>query len=120
MGLVLVFMLAFSLPAFAVGYRATKEAKEFNVSKWHQEPLYIDRAFGKLSYGAWNFLLGWTELLREPYEAAVLGKNIPLGVVKGVGFAAADTGVGLIHFFTFPITALDIPMPQGGVEAREF
>lgn len=116
----LVFALIASPSAFAIGYRPLEKELEIDSSRWHKEPLYIDRAFGKLTYGFWNFFLGWTELLREPYEAAVLGKNIPLGIVKGVAFAVTDTAVGFIHFLTFPITALDIPMPQGGVEAREF
>ena len=96
------------------------EASTYNPIEWKKEKLYIDRAFGKLNFGIWNFLFGWTELATEPYESILTDENLLIGIGKGVLFGAADTAGGFLNFVTFPITALSIPLPEGGIEHHEF
>lgn len=120
MVLAFTFFVLFSHFAFAVEYRPVLEGETYDPSQWQKERLYIDRAFGKLTYGAWNFFLGWMELGREPYEAAVLGDNLLLGVAKGIAYSIADMGGGALNVLTFPITTLNTPLPEGGIEHREF
>ena len=88
--------------------------------KWHDEKLWIDRAWGKAMFGSWNFFLGWTVLMKEPYETATLGDNFFVGLGRGVVYGVADTAGGLLNVVTFPLTFLQIPLPEGGVESREF
>ncbi len=89
-------------------------------ANWKKEKLYIDRAFGKLNYSTWNFFFGWTEILTEPYEAVEINDNVIKGVAKGVFNAVFDTAGGFINMFTFPLTFLNFPLPEGGIESREF
>jgi len=118
----LIFLVVSSMAtnAFAIEYRVVKEGQHYDPSLWRQEEVYIDRAFGKLIYGAWNFFLGPFELVREPYEAYAVGDSLLVGLGRGILFAAGDTIGGLLNAFTFPFTTLVIPLPEGGVDAREF
>ena len=116
----LLFSLFLVQDAFAIEYRPVEKEATYNPSQWKKESHYIDRAFGKLTYGTWNFMLGWMELAREPYEASVLGDNLLLGFAKGIAYSVADMGGGLLNTLTFPVTVLTIPLPEGGVESREF
>jgi hypothetical protein len=121
---VLVIALALAIlnasPVWAVGYRVPGPEQTYRPQEWDQEKLYIDRAFGKLTFGAWNFMLGWMQLFRKPYEAMSLDDSLLIGTAKGIAYAVIDTAGGALNLITFPITALKIPLPEGGVEAREF
>jgi len=114
----IVFILLIVL--LASPFVQAAETIAYRPAEWKKEELYIDRAFGKLNFGFWNFLLGWTELATEPYEATMTDGNILLGIGKGILFGAADTGGGFLNMVTFPITALSIPLPEGGIEQHEF
>ena len=92
----------------------------YQPSEWKKEPLYIDRAFGKLNFSFWNFLFGFTKFATKPYEAYMTDENVLLGIGKGILFGVADTAGGLLNGVTFPITALSIPLPEGGIETHEF
>ncbi len=96
------------------------EETDYRPSEWKKEKLYIDRVFGKLNFGVWNFFLGWTELATEPYESFMTDENILLGIGKGILFGFADTAGGFLNAVTFPVTVLSIPLPEGGIEHHEF
>ena len=115
-----LIMIATSTAAFAIDFRPVAEGTKYDTAKWHDEPEYNNRAFGKFVYGAWNFMFGWMELFREPYEAAVLGDNVFVGAAKGITYSVADMAGGALSVITFPVTCLQIPLPEGGIKSREF
>ena len=81
-------------------------------SPWVDNGSYADQAKGKLAYGAKNFLGGWTQLITEPKN----NEGGPLaGLFLGIYNAAIYTVGGALHIATFPITAVDVPIPNGGV-----
>lgn len=96
------------------------DAGTYRPSEWRSEKEYIDRAFGKFNFGIWNFFFGWTELATEPYESLMTDENFLWGIGKGVFNGLADTVGGAANIVTFPITALYIPLPEGGIEQHEF
>ena len=85
-------------------------------SPWAKETGYVNQAKGKLIYGVKNVLLGWTELFTQPYEDAQNGENILMGIGKGVWNAVGQTVGGALHAVTFPIPAIDVPLPEGGTQ----
>ena len=85
-------------------------------SPWKKRTGWGRQAQGKLAFGARNTLLGWTEVVTEPYAAAQHGRSVAGGLVKGLWNGLADTLGGAAHLVTFPITSLDVPLPQGGVQ----
>ena len=85
-------------------------------SPWAQETGYANQVKGKLVYGVKNVLLGWTELFSQPYEDAQNGENILVGIGKGVWNAVGQTVGGALHAVTFPIPAIDVPLPEGGTQ----
>lgn len=118
----IIILLSFAFPwtVSAEDFRPVKSQAFYNSADWDKEPEYINRAFGKLAFGFWNFLLGWTKIAREPYEAAVLDDNVLIGAARGLAWGVLDTAGGFLNMITFPITALKIPLPEGGVDSREF
>lgn len=89
--------------------------KRKHQSPWKKQAGWANQARGKFIFGSKNTLLGWTELITEPYQAAHKGRNVAMGVGKGVINGLADTVGGAVHLVTFPVTALDLPLPEGGV-----
>ena len=85
-------------------------------SPWADEATYTDQALAKLKYGLTNTLLGWTSLFRTPAAEVDAGENIVVGIGKGLYNAVGQTALGAVHAATFPITALDIPLPEGGTD----
>jgi hypothetical protein len=85
-------------------------------SPWAAEPTYGAQAGAKLKYGLTNTLLGWTSLIRTPVQAAQDGENVLVGIVRGVYNGVGQTVLGAAHAVTFPITAIDIPLPEGGTD----
>ncbi len=83
-------------------------------SPWTQETTYSGKLKGKLDFGFKNALAGWTEILTEPAKDKEW-KNLGNGLVVGITNGVADTLGGLLHLATFPITNLDIPLPENGV-----
>ncbi len=90
--------------------------QDYTASPWTHETGWSNRAIGKLGFGAKNLLLGWTDLFMEPKQAMDEGGNF----FKGLGIGIKDTVEnelgGALHVVTFPITALDVPLPEGGVQ----
>ena len=84
-------------------------------SAWTSESGYANRAGHKLEFGLRNFLLGWTELFTEPQHAIKDHKNVFVGIGYGLKNTLEDELGGAVHVVTFPITAVDAPLPQGGV-----
>lgn len=87
-----------------------------SASPWTTKQQWVEKADGKLYYGAKNLLLGWTELFTEPFDAYREKRNIAGGVWEGLGNAIGQTVGGAAHVATFPITQIDVPLPEGGTQ----
>mgnify|MGYP001564637944 CR=1 FL=1 len=85
-------------------------------SPWMDEATYSEQALAKLKYGLTNGLLGWTSLFRTPAAEIQAGENVVVGIGKGLWNATGQTVGGALHAATFPITAIDIPLPEGGTD----
>lgn len=102
--LLLVFFSIVLIPAGA-----------FAASPWTEQITYRDKLKGKLDFGFKNFLGGWTEIFTEPNDYHKEGKNVAEGTAKGIWNAVVFTVGGLLHIVTFPLTSLDVPLPDNGV-----
>lgn len=95
-------------------------------SPWKDAPTYRDKALQKFDFGVMNFLVGWTEIISQPAENykgkpskrnrfvtffPLFGKGLALGIVNTAG--------GLLHVTSAPVTMLDIPLPQNGVNFKK-
>ena len=87
----------------------------FKASPWTTETTWKGQALGKLEFGFKNFFAGWTEIFTEPVEACKAKSCVIKGFGRGVFNAILDEVGGLLHIATFPITQLDVPLPEGGV-----
>ena len=85
-------------------------------SPWTNEVGYKSRACSKLGFGVKNLLLGWTDLVTEPKEAIDTGDNFFIGLGYGLKDALENTLGGVVHLVTFPLTEVDAPLPEGGVQ----
>ena len=90
--------------------------KEYTASPWTHEVGYTNRMVGKLGFGIKNLLHGWTELFTEPKEALSAGTNFFVGLGKGLKNGLEQELGGVVHLVTFPITAIDAPLPEGGTQ----
>jgi len=90
--------------------------KDYTASPWTSEAGYANRAKGKLIFGVKNLLLGWTDLYTETREAMEAGDNAFLGLGVGLKDTIENELGGAVHLVTFPITAIDAPLPEGGVQ----
>ena len=88
----------------------------FAKSPWAEEVTYGDKVRGKIVYGMANFFGGWIALYYEPLQARQDHKNIFAGIGKGLVNAVVLTVGGLAHLVTAPMTFIDIPLPNNGVE----
>ena len=85
-------------------------------SPWADEITYSEQVVAKLKYGVKNTLLGWTSLFRTPAAEVEAGENIIVGIGKGVWNGVGQTVGGALQAVTFPITAIDVPLPEGGTD----
>lgn len=85
-------------------------------SSWASEMGWGAQAKGKLVYGLKNVLLGWTELFTEPKDSLSEGTNFFAGIGRGIWNGVGQTVGGALHLVTFPITAIDVPLPEGGTQ----
>jgi hypothetical protein len=90
--------------------------KQYVPSAWTQEMGYQNRAKGKFLFGAKNALLSCTELYNEPREMAESNGNVFVGIGHGLRNMLGDTVGGAIHLVTFPITTVDVTLPEGGTD----
>lgn len=104
--LLMIMVLVSSLPVAALA-----------ASPWTTETTTHDKVMGKLGYGLKNTLLGWTELIRQPFNGAKdehiigFGKGLFTGLYDGVMYTVG----GVLHVVTFPFTSVDVPLKDGGV-----
>jgi putative exosortase-associated protein (TIGR04073 family) len=88
-------------------------------SPWTEQTTYKDKAIGKFEFGIKNLGLGWTELITKPmdhYKEEKTVKNFLMGIKKGICHTVVYTVGGALHLATFPITQIDLPLPQNGVD----
>ena len=89
--------------------------KAYTPSLWTEAHGYKERAKHKLIFASKNTLFGWAELYDESKEAY---RQEHEGVMKGFGRGLVnmlgDTVGGAVQLTTFPITAFDAPLPEGG------
>ena len=111
-----VLVLALACPALGYAQGAKYTFPQGTSSSWTSEDGYTNRAIGKLGFGAKNLLLGWTDLFIEPKEAMDEGGNFFVGLGAGLKDALFNELGGAVHLVTFPITSLDAPLPEGGVQ----
>lgn len=90
--------------------------KDYMPSEWTSEADYKQQAKGKFLFGAKNMLLSCTELYNEPRDAAKADTKMSVGIGHGIRNMVGDTLGGALHLVTFPITALDVPLPEGGTD----
>ena len=83
-------------------------------SPWTKKLTYMGKTFGKFGFGLKNALLGWSEVLTEPYDAYKADESFLSSIGKGIYHACADTVFGVIQVGTFFIP-IDLPLPEGGV-----
>jgi len=88
----------------------------FAASPWTEETTYGEQAKAKLAFGVKNLLLGWTDLFSEPEQYHADGRNVFAGIGKGMVDLVTNSVGGILHIVTFPITSLDIPLPDNGVQ----
>ena len=87
-------------------------------SPWTTETSNSDKMMDKLGFGLKNLLLGWTEIIRQPVNGAKeehiigFGKGLATGLYDGVLYTVG----GALHVVTFPITRIDVPLPNDGVK----
>ncbi len=90
-------------------------------SPWTKETTYGSKAWAKFKYGLSNLGFGWTEILSRPFDSVQSGSvydmvmGLPYGLWNGLG----DTLGGAAHLLTAPVTSLDIPLPDGGIDMAE-
>lgn len=110
----------FAFPALGAADEGSKITlsltKDYTASPWTHEVGYSNRAIGKLGFGIKNLLLGWTDLFIEPKEASANGGNLLKGIGIGLKDAVENELGGIVHLVTFPITAIDAPLPEGGTQ----
>ncbi len=100
----LVILILIALPSMA-----------FASSPWVGQASYGKTALDKLSFGLKNTTGGWTEILRRPFDHGFDGKGMLLGLGTGIYNTVTYTVGGAMHLGTFPITSLDIAIPDNGV-----
>ena len=106
--LVLGMLLTISRPGFA------------EPSPWTKEEKYADKASQKFSYGMGNFYLGWSEIFNEPIKHHEGIFSALKSVGRGFALFPVDTVGGLFHMVTCPITTLDMPLPDGGIQPQKY
>lgn len=104
MKLLTVFLFLFLIPAIVLA-----------ASPWTTKTTNKDKMLGKLDFGIKNLLAGWTEIFTQPMNGKD-AKGVTVGIGKGLAYAVADTVGGALHLITFPITQLDVPLPENGVK----
>ena len=90
--------------------------KDYTASPWTAETGWSNRATGKLGFGLKNLLLGWTDLFVVPKKTADEGGNVLVGLGKGIIRGIENEVGGALHIITFPLTELDVPLPNGGTQ----
>jgi hypothetical protein len=101
----------------SVGARYTLSmTRDYTPSPWTHEAGYLAQSKHKFVFGGKNLLLGWMELYNEPRDAAREDRSVMKGIGRGIVNAFGDMVGGAAHVITFPITALDVPLPEGGTD----
>ena len=97
----------------------TLSSQVYAGSTWTEEVTYGERVRGKLLFGVANIFGGWIPIFHEPEQRAKDGKGVGsvlAGIPIGFGKGALTFIGGWAHLLTFPITFLDIPLPDNGVD----
>ena len=76
---------------------------------WAQDPIH------KMGRGMVNLLTGWIELPKQ-FHAGAQEDNPVVGIGRGVWNGVGQTVGGALHAVTFPLTMIDVPLPEGGTD----
>jgi hypothetical protein len=87
----------------------------FAASPWTQEATLRERRLGKFAFGMKNTVFGWMDVIYEPSYYHRQGKSPIVGFGKGLADGVINTVGGVLQVATFPLPALDIPLPDNGV-----
>jgi len=116
LGLVAIVVMAMPSTAWTATSRRTHSSRRSEPgSPWVNKQGWGSQAAGKLTYGAKNTLLGWTKLFSEPYAAHQEGRSVLTGIGRGALDAVGDTVGGAANLVTFPLTNVDVRLPNGGM-----
>ena len=85
-------------------------------SPWTAKTTWSEKAIGKLDFGFKNFFGGISEVWTEPWAVRNDKGKLAEGFARGIVYAVADIGGGALHILTFPITQVDVPLPNNGVQ----
>ena len=107
------FVISFLVFVMLIGFGSQAKAY-FEESHWVAKPTYNQRMVHKLIFGVGNLTCGWVEIVQEPYEAVKRKEMFWRGVSLGIFNGIVDTIGGALHILTFPVTPLDIELPEGG------
>lgn len=107
--------IAFGFLVFAFFASAAYAYEAVEASPWTTETTYQEKALGKLEFGLINGLLGWTEIISEPYQAHKAGGNAWQAIGTGTINAVLDTVGGALHIAT-TLIPVDVPLPEGGTD----
>ena len=85
-------------------------------SPWTTKTTWGEKAVAKLDFGFKNLFGGVSELWMEPREVWSDKSQLPAAFGRGIAYSVADILGGALHILTFPITQLDVPLPENGVQ----
>ncbi|MBN1687779.1 MAG: hypothetical protein JW893_01620 [Candidatus Omnitrophica bacterium] len=86
----------------------------WGASPWTETEDYGEKAAAKLGFGLRNIALGWTKILTMSHDALKNEKPFLSNFLEGIAHASGRTVGGALHVATFPLTSLDIPLPENG------
>ena len=86
----------------------------FARSPWTTVQDYGDQAVSKLGFGLRNILIGWQDIPVETYRSLEKGELVFIGLAKGTVKTLGRAVGGAAHVLTFPVTSVDVPLPENG------
>lgn len=113
-------IMASPVASFAMDHQGARYTLSFTQnytpSVWTSEDGYAARMKDKLLFSSKNTLLGFMELYNEPRDAKREQRSVMRGMGRGLVNMLGDTIGGAAQLITFPVTAVDIALPEGGTD----
>ena len=118
-------ILFFLLPLTFIGFYASLQAETAEEPESLSSMEYMKAFDHKFESGATNFVVGWTEVVRQPlrqlHKEDKKNKILKFseGFAQGAVFAVVDMAGGFLNALTSPLPQFKIPLPQQGVQKTE-